>query len=80
MALEKFACHPAHHALSARDHGTQGPVTTREMWDVETHSVDMYPGLTELTRMPSRPNSHAMERAIWMTAALLALYATQWQS
>jgi len=45
-----------------------------------TYSVSTYPGLIELTRMFLGPSSQAMERAICITAALLALYAVQCMS
>ena len=38
--------------------------------------VEMCPGERELTRIPSTPSSQAIDRAIWMTAALEVLYAT----
>ena len=40
-----------------------------------TYSVRMYPGESEFTLIFLGPSSHAMERAIWITADLLVLYA-----
>ena len=42
-----------------------------------TYEVHMYPGESELTRIPLDPSSHAMMlRAICNIADLLVLYAT----